>query len=403
MEMRDISHAQQRLKGTIHDLPLTSSKCFSGMSGANIYLKNEHLQKTGSFKVRGAYNKIAKLVQAGEITSVIASSAGNHAQGVAFAANRLGVKATIVMPKFTPIAKVLATQGYGAKVILHGDFYDDAYDEAMRLKEETGAAFIHPFDDEDVIAGQATIGLEILNELSDVDTVLVPAGGGGLLAGVAFAIKHLNPDVKIIGVQAERADAIVQSFSTKSYTSLDDIYTIADGIAVKKPGKLTTKLINTYVDDMVTVSDGEIASAIIHLMERNKQIVEPAGAVALAAAIKGRVDIQGKNTVCLISGGNIDVGLISKIIEKGLVSRGRLVKYMVLLKDVPGTLERFSHIVAESNANIVSVHYDRSFAELDLNEVILHVVCEVSGFEHASALRTHLTSQGFDILQSVDK
>jgi len=403
MQMRDVSHAHQRLLGVVHNIPIDSSKCFSDMTKAKIYLKSEHLQKTGSFKVRGAYNKIAKLKASKDLTSVIASSADNHAQGVAYAAKMLDIKATIVMPRGTPIAKVEATKAYGADVILYGDFYDDAYDKAIEIKDMTGAAFIHPFDDEDVIAGQATIGLEIIQEFADADVVIVPAGGGGLLAGVSFAIKSLNPDIKVIGVQASRADAIVRGFNKKEYVTLEDIYTIADGIAVKKPGKVAFELIKKYVDEMVTVTDGEIASTIIHLIERTKQIVEPAGAVSLAAAINSNVDIKGKKVVCLISGGNVDVGLISKIIEKGLVSRGRQIKYSVLLKDIPGTLEQFSKIVAKANANIISIHYDRAFAELDLNEVILHVVCEVSGFKHADEVKRDLEKGGFEILKTGDK
>ena len=279
--------------------------------------------------MRGAYNKIAKLHSEGELKAIVASSAGNHAQGCAYAANAMGVKATICMPKTTPIAKIVATEGYGATVELYGDYYDDSYRRAREIERTTGAVFIHPFDDEDVIAGQGTIGIEMLEDVPDLDVVIVPAGGGGLLSGVACAIKSINPKTAVIGVQAEGAPAIAMSFREKKHISLDYIHTIADGISVKDPGNITLKLINEYVDDVMTVSDGEIASAIIHLIERTKMIVEPSGATTLALALSGRLNLKGKKVACLLSGGNIDVSMIGKIIEQGLVTRGRKIEFSI--------------------------------------------------------------------------
>ncbi|MDR1906472.1 MAG: threonine ammonia-lyase [Clostridiales bacterium] len=395
MQIADVFQAKKRLSKIIHDIPLEKSKRFSDVTGGTVYLKCEHRQLTGSFKVRGAYNKITKIKQSGATSDVIASSAGNHAQGVAFAARENGIKATIVMPRSTPIAKVSATEHYGAEVILFGDCYDDAHAKAVEIRNETGAIFIEPFDDVDVIAGQATVGLEIVNELEDADVIFVPAGGGGLLAGIAKTVKSLKPSVKIIGVQAEKADAICQSFALGKRVALDSIFTIADGIAVKKPGGLTFSIIKDYVDGMLTVTDEEIASTIIELIERTKQIVEPAGAAALAAVLSGKYDISGRNAVCLLSGGNIDVGFIHKIIEKGLIGRERELNLSVIMRDIPGGLSKISGIIGGENANIVSVRYDRTSAELHLNEVILHITCEVSGKEHANRLLNQLAHAGY--------
>lgn len=400
MDIVEVVQAKKRLSGVIHDIPLERSGRFSQMTDANIFLKCEHRQKTGSFKVRGAYNKIAILKKTKKITNVIASSAGNHAQGVAYAARENGFNATIVMPRSTPIAKVLATQSYGANVILDGDCYDDAYLRAKEIEKATGGEFIEPFNDDDVIAGQGTLGLEIINELDDVDMVVVPTGGGGLLAGIAKTIKSLKPSVKIIGVQAHKADAMVRSFHQKELVKLDTIFTIADGIAVKKPGDRTFELIMQNVDDMVTVTDAEIASTIIELIERTKQIVEPAGASSLAAVLHDKLDIKGKNVVCMLSGGNIDVGFIHKIIEKGLINRGRQIGFSILMLDIPGGLARLASIVAKSGANIISVRYDRTSAEIHINEVILHITCEVSGKEHGNKLFEDIEEAGYKILLS---
>lgn len=397
LTINDFQAAADRLKNVIHRIPLSSSKTFSEMSGAEVYLKYENQQKTGSFKVRGAYNKIMKRYEEGGLHAVVASSAGNHAQGVAFAASRIGVPATIVMPRSTPIAKVSATKGYGAKVVLHGAIYDEAYAKACEIVEEEGAEFIHPFDDEDVIAGQGTIALEILSDLPFVDMVLVPAGGGGLLSGIAACIKQINPRIQVIGVQAEGAPAIVDSFHREKHPS-ETVHTIADGIAVKNPGQTTMQYINQYVDQMVTVTDAEIAEAILLLLERTKQVVEPAGAVPLAAVLHKKVDIQGKKICCVLSGGNIDVSFIHKVVEKGLITRCRQLKISTIMPDIPGALECFAHLVAAENANIILVQHDRIRADLDIGDAILHVVCEVSGQEHGQRLLDTLRREGYQIL-----
>lgn len=395
ISIKDIDQAAQRLQPVVHYIPLSSSTTFSGMTGAEVYLKCENQQKTGSFKVRGAYNKIMKLYEAGGLQSVIASSAGNHAQGVAFAANKIGIPATICMPRSTPIAKVSATQGYGANVVLSGSCYDDAYAKAMEIVEQTGATFIHPFDDEDVMAGQGTIGLEILRDLPAVDVILVPAGGGGLLSGVAACVKQINPRIQVIGVQAEGAPAIAQSFHQDGIHASDSVHTIADGIAVKCPGSKTMEHINAFVDDMMTVSDDDIASTILLLLERTKQVVEPAGASSLAALLSGKRDFSGKKVVCLLSGGNIDVSFIHRIVEKGLVTRCRHVKFSIVMPDVPGSLEQLAGIIASQNANIIMFQHDRVNANLDIDEAIVHVVCEVGGKEHARTLLNAIESQGY--------
>ena len=398
LTINDFQAAADRLKNVVHKIPLSSSKTFSEMTGAEVYLKYENQQKTGSFKVRGAYNKIMKRYEEGGLQAVVASSAGNHAQGVAFAASRIGVPATIVMPRSTPIAKVSATKGYGAKVVLHGAIYDEAYAKACEIVEQEGAEFIHPFDDEDVIAGQGTIALEILSDLPFVDIVLVPAGGGGLVSGIAACIKQINPRIQVVGVQAEGADAIVSSFGKDTVQSSASVHTIADGIAVKTPGSVTMGYINQYVDQMVTVSDEEIAGAILLLLERTKQVVEPAGAAPLAAVLNHKVDVAGKKICCVLSGGNIDVSFIHKVVEKGLVTRGRHLKFSTVMPDVPGALERFAHLVAGAEANIINFQHDRVQDDLAIGDAIIHVVCEVSGQEHGQRLLDTLRKAGYQIL-----
>ena len=396
--MQDIEKAAIRLKDALHKTPLQRSETFSRMAGCEVYLKYENLQKTGSFKIRGAYNKIAELVERGGTNAIVASSAGNHAQGVAFAASRLGVKSTIVMPKTTPIAKVKATEDYGAKVLLYGSCYDDSYNRAMEIHKETKAEFIHPFNDYSVIAGQGTIGHDILQALPNVDIVFVPAGGGGLLAGTAFYLKSINPRIKVIGVQAEGAPAIKQSFDKKEHISTHVVNTIADGIAVKTPGDITLGIINEYVDEVITVSDPEISSSILNLLERCKQMVEPAGAAAVAAVLSGKTDVRGKRCVCLLSGGNIDVSFIHRIIDIGLVARNRKLKFRTVMKDVPGSLEEFAKIMSEAYANIVLVQYDRMSADLDPHEVILHIACEVGDKAHGEKVVKNLEKNGYKVI-----
>ena len=395
LELKDFEAAADRLKNVIHNIPLSTSATFSAMTGAEVYLKYENQQKTGSFKVRGAYNKIMKRYAEGDLHAVVASSAGNHAQGVAFAASSVGVKSTIVMPRSTPIAKVSATQGYGADVVLAGNIYDEAYAKACEICEETGAEFIHPFDDEDVMAGQGTIALEILRDLPFVDMIFGPAGGGGLISGVAACAKQINPRIQIIGVQAEGAPAIANSFRAGERKPSDSVHTIADGIAVKTPGEKTFEYIQKYVDRVVTVSDDEIASAVLLLLERCKQVVETSGAAPLAAVLNNKVDVKGKKVVCVLSGGNIH-----KIVEKGLITRCRQLKFSVLMPDAPGALERFSHIVAQQNANIILFQHDRVQTDLEIGEAIIHVVCEVGGVDHAKRLIDTLGREGYRVFTS---
>ncbi|MCR5089627.1 MAG: threonine ammonia-lyase [Oscillospiraceae bacterium] len=395
IELQDLERAAERLKPILHHTELDLSSTFSSMTGGQIYLKCENRQKTGSFKIRGASNKIAAMIEAGKPCPVVASSAGNHAQGVAYAAHKFGIPATIVMPKAAPIAKVQATQGYGAKVVLAGDCYDDAYAEACRICKEEGAEFLHPYNDPEVIAGQGTLGLEILSDLPYVDVVIVPAGGGGLLAGVASAIKLINPRVRVYGVQAEGADAIAQSYAAGELCTTETASTIADGIAVKVPGDITVDLINRHADGVVTVSDSEIANAILLLMERCKQIVEPAGATPLAAVLSGKLDVKGKRVVCVLSGGNIDVSFIQNIIERGLVARHRRIRFIARLVDRPGSLVQLLNVIAGVGANILTVEHDKLNPNLNPNETSVHIACEVGGEEHGKALLSRLAECGY--------
>ncbi len=398
MDIKDIEQAEKRLNGVIHKTPIELSKTFSEIAGCRVYLKYENQQKTGSFKIRGAYNKLSTLSENGELpNAVVASSAGNHAQGVAFAAKALGIPATIVMPRSAPIAKVSATEGYGAEVVLHGDIYDDAYNRALELKQEKNGVFMHPFDDEDVMAGQGTIGMEILSDLPTVDVVVVPAGGGGLLAGVACCIKNINPRIKVVGVQAEGASAIRDSFKLDAPLPSDIVKTIADGIAVKTPGNLTHGYINEYVDEIVTVTDDEIAETILLLLERTKQVIEPAGAVSLTAVLNNRIDVKDKKVACILSGGNIDVSFIHRVIEKGLVKRGRRMKFHTVLHDTPGSLVKLSQTISDLGANIVMVSHDRVDVDLSLDEAIIHVGCEVGSMEHGKKLIKGLEAEGYRV------
>ena len=388
-----IQEAQESLKGIARKTPLENANRL----GENIYIKSENLQLTGAFKIRGAYNKIRSLTPEEASHGVIACSAGNHAQGIALSATKLGIKSVICMPEGAPISKVEATRNYGAEVVLVPGVYDDAAREAERLSKEHGYTFAHPFNDPYVIAGQGTIGLEILEQLPEVEQVVVPIGGGGLISGVAFAIKQLKPSCKVIGVQAEGADAIAQSFHSHSYVQTDSVATIADGIAVKAPGDITVPLIQKYADDVVTVNDLEISEAVLLLMERCKQIVEPSGAAPVAAVLKGKVDVKGKNVVCLLSGGNIDVSFIQCIIEQGLVSRHRRLRFTVTLLDRPGSLGKLLNDIAALGANILSVEHDRLTAGLNPNEIDVHVSCEVGGKEHGDRVLDQLIQTGYHV------
>ena len=393
MDISNIYDAKEVLKDVISKTPLVHADKLH----ENLWIKAENLQGTGAFKLRGAYHKLHSLTQKEREKGVIAASAGNHAQGVAYSCMKMGIKGTIVMPKTAPLSKIEATRSYGVAVELQGDTFNDAYEYAKNLQEITGAVFVEPFDDEYVIAGQGTIGLEILDKLSDVDTVIVPIGGGGLISGIAVAIKAMRPSCRIIGVQSEHAPSMKQSLEKKEIIKLQNVSTIADGIAVMNPGKITVKLIQENVDEMVSVSDSEIAATILLLLEREKQVVEPAGAASLAAVLNGKINVAGKRVVCVLSGGNIDVSFIHKVVEKGLVSRGRNMKFKTLMLDVPGALEHFTHILCEQNANIIEIQYDRIQADLNLNETILHLAVEVSSKEHGEALIKVLKEKGYEI------
>ena len=397
LPLSEIMTASRRLKSVLHHTELDLSSTFSRMTGGNIYLKCENRQKTGSFKIRGATNKISAMVERGERVPVVASSAGNHAQGVAYAASTFGIPATIVMPAAAPIAKVQATEGYGAKVVLAGTCYDEAYARACEICEEEGAAFLHPYNDYEVMAGQGTLGLEILGDLPTVDVILVPAGGGGLLAGMIAAVKQVNPRVQVYGVQAEGADAIARSFREKKLVTTDSASTIADGIAVKSPGNLTVDIINRYGDGVLTVSDNEISGAILLLMERCKQIVEPAGASTVAAVLSGKLDVKGKNVVCVLSGGNIDVSFVQSIIEQGMVARHRRIRFVVKLRDKPGSLVQMLGVLAQNNANILTIEHDKLAAGLKPDETSVHIACEVGGKEHGDAVLKALREQGYEV------
>ena len=366
---------------------------------AELYLKTENLQITGSFKVRGSYYKMSKLTDEEKARGVIACSAGNHAQGVALSAQKNGIKAVICLPDGAPISKVEATKSYGAEVCLVEGVYDDAYRKALQLRDEKGYTFIHPFDDEDVIAGQGTIALELAEQLPGLDAVIVPIGGGGLIAGIAYTIKSLNPNVKVIGVQASGAPSMYRSVKEGKIEELSSVSTIADGIAVKKPGSLTYEICSKYVDEIVTVNDDEIAAAILALMEQHKLVTEGAGAVAVAAAMFNKVDLKGKKAVCLLSGGNIDVTILSRVIQRGLLMSGRTCQMTIELLDKPGQLLAVSRIVAELGGNVIEVHHEHARGGSDVNGCYLRITLETRNFEHISEIRAALTAYGFRLLE----
>ena len=367
-------------------------------AGAELYLKTENLQITGSFKVRGAYYKMTRLSAEEKAKGVIACSAGNHAQGVALAAQKNGIKAVICVPDGAPISKVEATKSYGAEVCLVEGVYDDAYQKALQLAEEKGYTFVHPFNDEDVIAGQGTIALELADQIPDMDAVIVPVGGGGLISGIAYTIKTLNPRVKVYGVEAKGASSMKNSIEHGEMEELSSVSTIADGIAVKKPGDLTYELCSKYVDEIVTVSDDEISAAILALMEQHKLVTEGAGAVAVAAAMFGKIDLKGKKAVCLLSGGNIDVTILSRVIKRGLIMSGRNCQLMIELMDKPGQLKNVSRIIADLGGNVTSVHHERANEGSDVNGCYLRIVLETRNFEHIQQIRQALTDFGFKLV-----
>ncbi len=366
--------------------------------GTELYLKTENLQITGSFKVRGAYYKMSKLSEAEKAKGVVACSAGNHAQGVALAAQKNGIKATICLPDGAPISKIEATKSYGADVCLVEGVYDDAYNKALELRDNMGYTFIHPFNDEDVIAGQGTIALELIEQLPDMDAVIVPIGGGGLISGIAYTLKTLKPHVKVYGVQAAGAPSMYKSVKDGQIEELPSVSTIADGIAVKKPGDLTYEICSKYVDEIVTVTDDEISAAILALMEKHKLVTEGAGAIAVAAAMFGKLDIKGKKTVCLLSGGNIDVTILSRVIKRGLLMSGRTAQLMIELADKPGQLKNVSRIIADLGGNVISVHHERANEGSDVTGCYLRIMLETRNYDHINEIKKALTDFGFKLL-----
>ncbi len=388
-----IYNAKRALSGVARLTPLYPAEKI----GSNINIKAENLQLTGSFKLRGAYNKIRTLTQEERDKGIIACSAGNHAQGVALSATKSGAKSIICMPIGTPISKVEATKAYGAEVVLVPGVYDDAYQKALELKEEHGYTFAHPFNDELVIAGQGTIGLEILEQNPDVEIVIVPIGGGGLISGISCAIKSLKPNCKVIGVQAAEAASMYKSWKQGSITEIDKVATIADGIAVRKPGDKTFELINKYVDEIVTVTEEEIATAILTLVEGHKTVAEGAGATTVAAVMFGKVETKGKNTVCLVSGGNIDVGMLSRVITKGLTKTGRIMEFETKVIDKPGQLLNLIKIISDTGANIIKVSHDREDSRSDVDKCIVTMAIETRDSEHVNDIFTELKSRGYEI------
>lgn len=392
----DITKAAVVLSDIIHHTAMDHSATFSRVTGHDIYLKQENFQKTGSFKIRGAYNKIYQLNSQQRNRGVIAASAGNHAQGVAYAASALATKATIVMPEGAPITKVTATKGYGAEVVLAGDSYDAAYEKALEMQRQSGATFVHAFNDVDVIAGQGTVGLEILARQPDIDAILVPVGGGGLISGIAIAAKKINKNIKIIGVEAAGAPSMQAALTSGGIADVEGYSTIADGIAVKRPGEITFSIVKELVDSIVVVDDEEISTAMLMLLERSKMVSEASGAVTLAALLTGKVVLPGRCKVAsVISGGNIDVNIISQIIERGLVKTGRLVRLSTVISDKPGSLQRLLYLIAQAKANVIKVHHDRLKPAVPITETMVEVAIETRDEKHVKKIIATLTQAGY--------
>lgn len=395
LDLKHFQEAKKRVDEVIIPTPLIYSEAFSKECKNQVYIKPENLQRTGAFKIRGAYNKIVKMDDEAKAKGLIASSAGNHAQGVAYAASKLGVKATIVMPKHTPLIKVEATEAHGAEVVLAGEVYDEAYQKACDLQKEHGYTFVHPFNDEDVIEGQGTIALEILDELPEADIILVPIGGGGLISGIACAAKQIKPTIKIIGVEPEGAASALAAINEDQVVALKEANTIADGTAVKEIGDLTFDYIKEYVDGIITVSDYELMDAFLLLVEKHKLVAENSGILSLAALKK--LNEKNKKVVSLISGGNIDVLTISSMINKGLIARGRVFTFTVQLLDKPGELEYVSHVLAQCNANVIGVEHNQFKNFARFSEVELRVTCETNGEKHIQKIIDTFAKQGYDI------
>lgn len=395
--LADIQAARERVRDAVVYTPCDRSPILSGLTGQEVFLKLENRQMTGAFKERGALNRITLLTPEQSARGVIAASAGNHAQGVAYHATRRGIRATIVMPETTPLVKVTATRRFGAEVILHGANYDAAYAEAVRRRDAEGLTFIHPFDDAEVIAGQGTIGLEILEQVNALDAVVVPIGGGGLIGGIACAIKSLKPEVRVIGVQTARLPSMQAAVAQASPVTLAAATTIADGIAVRRAGALTLPLVERYVDEIVTVEEDEIASAILTLLEREKMLAEGAGASGLAALLQHRTSLPtGVRSAVVICGGNIDVTLLSRIIERGLVQDGRLIRLRIHLLDRPGALVELSQLIATHGINIVDTLYNRAYYGVNLGDTAIDITMETRGKEQVAELLAALDENGYN-------
>lgn len=401
LTLSDVERAQARIAGRVRRTPLSESAALSRLAGCQVHLKLENLQFTGSFKERGAASRLLSLSEEERGRGVITASAGNHAQAVALHASRLGVVATVVMPEATPLVKVRATESHGARVVLSGSGYDEAAEDAARLASTTGAVYVHPFDDLEVMAGQGTIGLELLEQLPAFDAVIVPVGGGGLIAGIATVLRAQAPDVRIIGVESRTFPGMQRALASEPPASLAPPAlpggkTIADGIAVRRVGQLTRQVVRAHVDEIALVDEEEIAEAILLLLERERTVAEGAGAVGLAALLHGDLGLAGKRVVVVISGGNIDVNLMSRVIERGLVKSGRLCRFSITARDVAGTLHGISGAIATARANIVSIEHDRAFSGLELGQARIELVIETNGPEHIELVAAELTRAGFE-------
>ena len=392
-----VYHASYVLKDVVRRTDIIPAPKIA--EGTELYLKSENLQNTGSFKIRGAYYKISQLTDDEKAKGVVACSAGNHAQGVALAAQKNGINAVICLPDGAPISKVEATKSYGAEVCMVKGVYDDAYAKALSLRDEEGYTFIHPFDDEQVIAGQGTIALELCEQIPDMEAVIVPIGGGGLISGIAFTIKSLNPNIKVYGVQSAGAPSMHSAVNNGAIETLPSVATMADGIAVKRPGDLTYEICSKYVDEIVTVTDDEISAAILALMEKHKMVTEGAGAASVAAAMFNKLPIKGKKTVCLLSGGNIDVTILSRVIKRGLLMSGRNCQLTIELVDKPGQLQTVSQIIAELGGNVISVHHERANEGSAINGCYLRLELETRDFEQIKQIKEALKNQGFQLME----
>ncbi len=395
ISLADVVAARERVNGSIYYSPCPHSQMLSGLTGQQVYLKLENLQMTGSFKERGALNRIATLTPEQATRGVVAASAGNHAQGVAYHATKRGIRALIVMPLATPLVKVTATRGFGAEVVLHGANYDEACEEAMRLCAAEGMTFIHPFDDAVVMAGQGTIGLEVLEQVPQLEAVVVPIGGGGLIGGIACAIKESRPEIRVIGVQTSRLPSMVAARLVGHPVTVEPATTIADGIAVRRAGDVTLPVVERYVDEIVTVDEDEIASAILVLLEREKTLAEGAGATALAALLQKKTSLNGAHTAVMVCGGNIDVTLLSRIIERGLVQDGRMIRLRIHLLDKPGALAELTLLIAKYRANIVDTLYNRAYYGVNLGDTTIDITMETRGREQVEELLAALTAEGY--------